>query len=118
MKGNQVEGSAEQDLLAPVLIFNDVENDQPKEARVRGRKPKAKAATKTERQELLRQRILSLKDDLEAAGFGALLKVPGPVALLADPIKDPKTKGSIAHVEEELGTYIQRVRITENFYQR
>jgi hypothetical protein len=91
---------------------------QPKETRVRGRKPKAKAATKTERQELLRQRILSLKDDLEAAGFGGLLKIPGPVAYLADPINDPKTKGSIAHAEEELGTYIQRVRVTENFYQR
>ena len=89
-----------------------------KEERVRGRKPKAKVATKTERQELLRQRILSLKDDLEAAGFGPLLKVPGSVQYLGEPIQDPKTKGSIAHVEEELGTYIQRVRITENFYQR
>lgn len=119
MEAIQPESPADQDAIAPVLAFNDVENDyQPKEAKVRGRKPKAKAATKTERQELLRQRILSLKDDLEAAGFGALLKVPGPVALLADPINDPKTKGSIAHVEEELGTYIQRVRITENFYQR
>ncbi|PYL83409.1 MAG: hypothetical protein DMF17_13220, partial [Verrucomicrobia bacterium] len=53
-----------------------------KEERVRGRKPKAKVATKTERQELLRQRILSLKDDLEAAGFGPLLKVPGSVQYL------------------------------------
>lgn len=89
------------------------------EGKMRGRKPKAiKAATKTERQELLRQRILSLKDDLEAAGFGPLLKVPGPVQYLAEPIQDPKTKGSIAHVEEDLGTYIQRVRVVENFYQR
>jgi|SRR5271157_2750520 len=88
------------------------------EAKVRGRKPKAKAPTKTERQELLRQKVISLKDDLEAEGFGPLLKVPGPVTYLGVPILDPKTSGSIAHVEEELGTYIQRVRVVENFYQR
>ena len=109
-----------QSFIGPVLenTINQLADQQPKETKVRGRKPKVKQATKTERQELLRQRILSLKDDLEAAGFGALLKVPGPVTHLGEPIEDPKTKGSIAHVEEELGTYIQRVRITENFYQR
>lgn len=86
---------------------------------MRGRKPNAgKAATKIERQELLRARILRLKDDLEVAGFGPLLKIPGPVTQLATPIQDPKTGGSIAHVEEELGTYIQRVKVTDNFYQR
>jgi hypothetical protein len=90
-----------------------------KEEKMRGRKPKgAKVATKIERQELLRERILRLKDNLEAAGFGALLKMPGPIDQLALPVQDPKTGGSIAHVEEELGTYIQRVSVTDNFYQR
>jgi hypothetical protein len=90
-----------------------------KEEKMRGRKPKgAKAATKIERQELLRERIPRLKDDLEAAGFGTLLKMPGPIDQLALPVQDPKTGGSFAHVEEELGTYIQRVSVTDNFYQR
>jgi hypothetical protein len=106
--------------VGPVLenAIATMEAQQQKEGQVKGRRPKPKTATKTERQELLRQRILSLKDDLEAAGFGVHLKMPGPVQYLATPIDDPKTKGSIAHVEEELGTYIQRVRIAENFYQR
>lgn len=108
---NSAEGTQQQTNM-PIRIVDE------REVRVRGRKAKIKAATKTERQELLRQRILTLKDDLEAAGFGALFKVVGPVQYLATPIQDPKTQGSIAHVEEELGTYIQRVRVTENFYQR
>ena len=113
--GNQAQNTA---APVPCETLNDFDKHQAKETKVRGRKPKVKAPTKTERQELLRERILSLKDDLEAAGFGTLLKVPGPVEYLANPMQDPKTEGSIAHVEEELGTYIQRVRITENFYQR
>lgn len=100
-------------------IPSPVEASYEKEERVRGRKPKStKAPTKTERQELLQRRITSLKDDLEAAGFGGLLKVPGPVQYLGKAILDPKTDGSIAHVEEELGTYMQRVRVAENFFQR
>jgi hypothetical protein len=121
---SSIETTNKNSVAGPVLegaqaLTRVEESREAKEERVRGRKPKAiKAATKTERQELLRQRVLSLKDDLEAAGFGPLLKVPGPVQYLGEPIQDPKTGGSIAHVEEELGTYIQRVRVVENFYQR
>lgn len=89
-----------------------------KEKTMRGRKPKAKAPTKVERQEILRQRIVQLTDELEAAGFGISLKVPNPVKPVAPEIPDPKTKGFIGHIEEDLGTYIQRVSIVENFYQR
>src|SRR5579862_2537007 len=85
---------------------------------MRGRKPKAKAPTKVERQEILRQRIVQLTDELEAAGFGSSLKVPNPVKPVAPEIPDPKTEGFIGHIEEDLGTYIQRVSIVENFYQR
>ncbi len=100
-------------------LSSEEEVPQTKEVKVRGRKPKAtKSATKTERQEILQQRIITLKDDLKSAGFGALLKVPGAVQYLGSPVLDPKTGGSIAHVEEELGTYIQRVKVVENFYQR
>jgi hypothetical protein len=62
-----------------------------------------------ERQELLRARIMNLKEELENAGFGALLAPPPAIKTMADPVPDPKTKGLIAHVEEPLGTYIQRV---------
>jgi hypothetical protein len=37
---------------------------------------------------------------------------------VADPVPDPKTKGLIAHVEEPLGAYIQRVSVQDNFAQR
>jgi hypothetical protein len=90
-----------------------------KEVKVRGRRPKApKAPTKVERQELLRRRIIRLKDDLEAAGLGGLVSAPGPLRPIAPEIRDPKTNGFIGHIEEDLGTYIQRVSIVDNFYQR
>jgi hypothetical protein len=93
--------------------------DLERVTKMRGRKPKAvKAPTKVERQEILRARILKLTEDLEAAGFGSSLRTPTPLKLIADPIPDRRTQGFIGHIEEELGTYIQRVSITDNFYQR
>ena len=85
----------------------------------RGRRPKrGKAPTKLERLEKLRERILTLGQDLLAEGFGAQLPPPGPIRLTAEAIRDPKTGGWIGHVEEPLGTYIQRVSIVGNFSQR
>lgn len=99
--------------------------DTPKEAKdaaqegvVRGRKAKLKAPTRVERQEILRERIRRLKDDLESAGFGGLFRLPAGPKPIAPEIPDPKTGGSIGHIEEDLGTYIQRVSVVENFYQR
>jgi hypothetical protein len=77
-----------------------------------------KAPTKVERQELLRQKIIKLTDSLEAAGFGSSLKLPGMIKPIAPEISDRRTDGYIAHVEEELSSYIQRVSIVDNFYQR
>src|SRR5215471_2523961 len=85
----------------------------------RGPRPKRdKAPTKLERLEKLRERILTLGQDLLAEGFGAQLPPPGPIRLTAEAIRDPKTGGWIGHVEEPLGTYIQRVSIVGNFSQR
>jgi hypothetical protein len=91
-----------------------------KEPKMRGRKPKGtKVPTKVERQEILRKRIIGLTDELEAAGFGNSLKMPSrPVQPVAPEIPDPRTEGFIGHIEEKLGTYIQRVSIVDNFYQR
>ena len=88
------------------------------EKEMRGRKPKQKAPTKVERQDFLRLQIIELTDELEAAGFGNSLKVPNAVKPVAPQIPDPKTEGFIGHIEEDLGTYIQRVSIGDNFYQR
>src|SRR5207249_8338639 len=85
----------------------------------RGRRPKrGKATAKLERLERHRERILTLGQDLLAEGFGAQLHPPGPIRLTAEAIRDPKTGGWIGHVEEPLGTYIQRVSIVGNFSQR
>ena len=85
----------------------------------RGKRPKrGKAPTKLERLERLRERILTLGQDLLAEGFGAQVPPPGPIRLTAEAIHDPKTGGWIGHVEEPLGTYIQRVSIVGNFSQR
>src|SRR4029450_11533629 len=85
----------------------------------RGRRPKrGKAPTKLERLEKLRERILTLGQDLLAEGFGAQLPPPRPIRLTAEAIHDPKTNGWIGHVEEPLGTYIQRVSIVGNFSPR
>jgi hypothetical protein len=85
----------------------------------RGWRPKrGKAPTKLERLEKLRERLLTLGQDLLAEGFGAQVPPPGPSRLTAEAIHDPKTGGWIGHVEEPLGTYIQRVSIVGNFSQR
>jgi len=92
--------------------------DAEKEAPVRRRKAKIKAPTKVERQEILRERIKHLTEALDVAGFGGLLRIPGAVKPIAPETPDVKTGGFIGHIEEELGTYIQRVSIVDNFYQR
>ena len=57
----------------------------------RGPRPKrGKAPTKLERLEKLRERILTLGQDLLAEGFGAQLPPPGPIRLTAEAIRIPK----------------------------
>src|SRR5437870_7426739 len=72
----------------------------------RGRRPKlSKRPTMLERGERLRQQIIGLPDDLLNEGFGDLLKPPGPIKPIVDPVADAKTDGMIGHVQESLGTY-------------
>jgi hypothetical protein len=97
-------------------VANEVEEGAP--VRRRKAKAKTKAPTKVERQEILRERIKHLTEALDAAGFGRLLTIPGAVKPIAPESPDVKTGGYIGHIEEELGTYIQRVSIVDNFYQR
>jgi hypothetical protein len=90
--------------------------------KMRGRKIKApkppKPPTKLERVEKLRNRILSLKEDLIDRGFGQFLPPPTGLKLTGVPEEDPKTEGLIGTVIDPLGLYIQRVSVADNFSQR
>lgn len=104
---------------APVFTGDhETEESVPVRARKAKAKVKIKAPTKVERQEILRERIKHLSADLDSAGFGDFLSMPTGVKPIAPETSDVKTGGYIGHIEEELATYIQRVSIVENFYQR
>lgn len=86
---------------------------------VRGRRPRVSPPpTRTERVDKVRGAILGLRDDLIADGFGSMLPPPATVVPISAAIHDAKTGGWIAHVEEPLGIYLQRVSIQDNFLQR
>jgi hypothetical protein len=106
-------------LRAPAFpVVNDPEKETPVRGRKAAARAKVKAPTKVERQEILRERIKHSTDALDAAGFGGLLTIPGAVKPIAPETPDVKTGGFIGHIEEDLGTYIRRVSIVDNFYQR
>lgn len=87
----------------------------------RGRRAKVvkpKSPTRLERMKTAQQRMINLKDELVGDAFGAALKPPGAVDLIGKPLPDPKTGGMVAHVEEPLAMYIQRVSVVDNFSQR
>lgn len=87
---------------------------------VRGRRPKVavKSVSRSDRSENVRKQLLSLSADLMDDGFAALLPPPQPIKTVSAPVHDPKTEGWIGHVEEPLGSYIQRVSVVDNFSQR
>lgn len=86
---------------------------------MRGRRPKAtKQPTRPERIERLRAAITGLHQGLFDDGFGSCMKPAGAIQMVAPALEDPRTGGRIAHVEEPLGTYIQRVGIADNYQQR
>ncbi len=85
----------------------------------KGAKPKrSKPATKLKRTKQLHDRVINLVDELKSSGFNEYLPLPGPVTLIGPAIDDPKTGGKIGHAQEALGTYIQRVSVQDNFFQR
>ena len=101
-------------LPAPTVAHLNPEGKMP-----RGRKPKVtQKPTKPERTERLRVAIMSLVQKLKTDGFAPCLAPPGAIHTIAGPLEDPKTRGMIGHVEETLGTYIQRVGIADNYQQR
>jgi hypothetical protein len=55
---------------------------------------------------------------LQSAGFTSVLSPPGPVSVFGSEVEDPKTQGRIGHAQEPLGSYVQRLSVEDNFFQR
>lgn len=102
--------------MATATLEVEREAKMPRGRRVKTEK--TKAPTKLQRMQLAQHRMIGLKDELVADGFGGPLKPPGAVKSLAPALHDPRTGGMVAHVEEPLATYIQRVSVEGNFSQR
>jgi hypothetical protein len=110
---------AKRDLLETLPEGMAAELADLEETTMRGRRPKtAKQPTRPERIERLWAAITGLHQALLDDGFGSYMKPAGAIQTVATALEDPRTGGRIAHVEEPLGTYIQRVGIADNYQQR
>jgi len=86
---------------------------------LRGRSARgAKKPTRLERARKLHEVVVNLVEELRSAGFFAVLSAPGPITIVGLEVEDPKTQGKIGHAREPLGTYIQRLSVEDNFFQR
>lgn len=79
---------------------------------------RAKKPTRLERSRKLHDAIANLVQELQSAGFAPVAAPPGPIAMVGPEIEDPKTGGKIGHACEPLATYIQRLSVDDNFFQR
>jgi hypothetical protein len=79
---------------------------------------RVKKPTKSERTRKLHDAVVKLVQELQTAGFALLMSPPAPVTVIGPEVKDPKTNGKIGHAQEPLGTYIQRLSVEDNFFQR
>ncbi len=84
----------------------------------KGKERRAKKPTRLERSLKLHDAIANLVQELQSAGFAAVASPPGPIAMVGPEIEDPKTAGKIGHARESLGSYIQRLSVDDNFFQR
>lgn len=83
------------------------------------KKPKrVKIPTRFERTKLLHDRVVNLVEELESTGFASFLPPLSPVTIAGPEIEDPKTQGKIGHAQEPLGSYMRRVSVQDNFFQR
>ncbi len=109
--------AAIEDSPLPNELLNPVELKEKKMPR--GRRQKAAPAPKKfERQEALKNRIVSLSEELGRAGFSDLLTPLTPIKPVAPEVVDQKTTASIGHVEETLAVYLQRTSVKDNLSQR
>jgi hypothetical protein len=86
------------------------------QSRSKARQPKK--PTKLERARKLHDALTTLVQELKNSEFTSVSPRPGPVSIIGPEIEDCKTDGKIGHVLEPLGTYIQRLSVKDNFFQR
>jgi hypothetical protein len=79
---------------------------------------RAKKPTRLERSRKLHDAIANLVQELQSAGFAPVAAPPDPIAVVGPEIEDPKTGGKIGHARESLASYIQRLSVDDNFFQR
>jgi hypothetical protein len=77
-----------------------------------------KKPTRLERTRKLHDVVVNMVQELQSAGFASVLSPPGPIAIMGPEVEDPKTQGKIGHAREPLGSYIQRLSVEDNFFQR
>src|ERR671925_66565 len=77
-----------------------------------------KKPTRLERTRKLHDVLMNLVRVLQSAGFASVLSPPGPVTVVGPEVEDPKTQGRIGHAQEPLGSYVQRLSVEDNFFQR
>ena len=77
-----------------------------------------KKPTRLQRSRKLHDVITETVQELQSAAFGGVSSPPGPLMTIGPETADPKTGGKIAHARESLGTYIQRLSVKDNFFQR
>jgi hypothetical protein len=82
------------------------------------RTSRPKKLTRPERARKLHDVVLNLVQELQRAEFSAVATPPALVSIIGPEIEDPKTQGKIAHAQEPLAIYIQRLSVKDNFFQR
>jgi hypothetical protein len=82
------------------------------------RSRRVKIPTRLERTRKLHDVVVNLVQELQSAGFASVMSPPGPITIFGPEVEDPKTQGKIGHARELLGSYIQRLSVEDNFFQR
>ena len=119
MSNYEDSGNSSDGLVARGVDASDVGTVKQEQRALKARgAPRAKRMTRPERTRKLHEVVSNLLQELQAAGFVAVAARPRRVTPIGPEVEDPKTQGKIGHVREQLGTYIQRLSVQDNFFQR
>jgi hypothetical protein len=119
MSNYEDSGNSSDGLVARGVDASDVGAVKQEQRALKARgAPRAKRMTRPERTRKLHEVVSNLLQELQAAGFIAVAARPRRVTPIGPEVEDPKTQGKIGHVREQLGTYIQRLSVQDNFFQR
>jgi hypothetical protein len=119
MSNYEDSGNSSDGLVARGVDASDVGAVKQEQRALKARgAPRAKRMTRAERTRKLHEVVSNLLQELQAAGFIAVAARPRRVTPIGPEVEDPKTQGKIGHVREQLGTYIQRLSVQDNFFQR